>query len=48
MSKEKVKQKIEVSLNYLDVTVGITDSDNTNIDLIKDLLFEALKELEDE
>jgi len=45
-NKEKAKQKIEESLNYLDATVGITDSDNTNIDMTKDLLNEALEELE--
>ena len=45
-NKEKAKQKIEESLNYLDATVGITDSDNTNIGMTKDLLNEALEELE--
>ena len=48
MDEERVKQKIEESLNYLDATVGITDSDNTNIDMTKDLLNEALEELEED
>lgn len=48
MSKEKAKAIIEDALNYLDATVGITDSDNSNIDFVKELLDQTLKELEDE
>lgn len=47
MSKEKVKQKIEESLNYLDATEGLTPSDETNISLVMLMLGNALKELED-
>lgn len=44
---DNIKKKIKEALNYLDATVGITEHDNTNIDMTKDLLYQALKELED-
>lgn len=44
---DNIKQKIEEALNYLDATVGITEHDNNNIDMTKDLLYQTLKELED-
>ncbi len=47
MNKEKVKQKIEESLDYLDATEGLTPSDETNISLVMLMLDKALKELEE-
>lgn len=41
--EDYLNQKIGEALDYLDATVGITDSDNTNIDLVKELLSEVLE-----
>lgn len=46
--EQYLEQKLGDALNYMDATTGITDSDNTNIDLVKDLLSEVMEKVEEQ
>ncbi len=46
--EQYLEQKLGNALDYLDATTGITDFDNTNIDLIKYLLSEMLEKVKEQ